>query len=91
MTLHERSCYCISMLTPARTSLLSHRASRIESIGTALVAARARPNNPIAAAYHSRWPTMALPSASATFAASAPAIRLSHGVAVPMIGVESGA
>ena len=55
------------------------------------MAARARPNNPIAAAYHSRWPTMALPSASATFAASAPAIRLSHGVAVPMIGVESGA
>ena len=35
------------------------------------------------------WPTMALPAASATPAA--PAIRLSHGVAVPMLGVESGA
>ena len=35
--------------------------------------------------------TFALPAASATSAASAPAIGLCYSVAVPMIGVESGA
>ena len=51
----------------------------------------AQPQFKYGSVYRPLRPTTPLPAASATSAASAPVIGLPHGIAVPTLGVESGA